>query len=93
MSCSGTHRFAVATVSQAGCPQRGEHGGEGAAGEVPRGAPVPGLGGSVPQALLLTCGIAGRRSPADVGKQVLDVGHGLSLLLIHGGLQGEGVQQ
>lgn len=36
----------------------------------------------------LTCGIAGRRGPADVGQQVLDVWHGLSLLLIHGGLQG-----
>ena len=74
-----------ATASRAGCPR-----GDGAAGEVPRGAPVPGPEVSVPRALLLTCGIAGRRGPADVGEQVLDVGHGLSLLFLHGGLRGEG---
>lgn len=49
---------------------------------------VPPEEGTTPQLPPLTCGIAGRRGPADVGQQVLDVGHGLSLLLIHGGLRG-----
>lgn len=54
-------------------------------------------GGTPRGGQLLTWGIAGRCGAADVGQQVLNVGHGLSLLLIHrglprdGGMRGKGV--
>lgn len=47
-------------------------------------------GGTLRGAQLLTWGIAGRCGAADVGQQVFDVGHGLSLLLIHRGLRRDG---